>query len=482
MGITSTGIGSGLDVESIITKLVALEKQPLTTLQLKAAVIQTQISDYSQVKSLVSTLSDAASKITLDSGWNSVNISSSSSAVTASVTGYASATSFSVGVSQLAKVQSVASTAVTAGAALGASGTLTLQTGTWQSDNSFTAGSAASVSVAVVATDTMAQIATKINNSGAGLIATVLTDTTGDRLMLRSSSTGAAAGFRVLAADGDGNNTDSSGLSKLGFDLSATTAYGMAANTHQTGQDAKATINGISVSSATNSFTGVIAGLTINVSAVTTSDAQVSGTIDKSTLTTNIQAFVDAYNAVNKYLADATAYDDATKKSGDLQGDSTAVGLRNSLRSIMVSGTGTSVTNGSGTYSRLSEIGISLGQDGNFTVDATKLGTALNTPDNVKALFAQKNTDVSTNGIARKVKTFADGLLSFDGGLNNKSDALAAAVKRNTTDQDTITTRAASVEKRLRTTYTALDTKMAGLTALNSYITQQVSIWNSSSK
>jgi flagellar hook-associated protein 2 len=226
----------------------------------------------------------------------------------------------------------------------------------------------------------------------------------------------------------------------------------------------------------------VIAGLTINVSAVTTSDAQVSGTIDKSTLTTNIQAFVDAYNAVNKYLADATAYDDATKKSGDLQGDSTAVGLRNSLRSIMVSGTGTSVTNGSGTYSRLSEIGISLGQDGNFTVDATKLGTALNTPDNVKALFAQKNTDVSTNGIARKVKTFADGLLSFDGGLNNKSDALAAAVKRNTTDQDTITTRAASVEKRLRTTYTALDTKMAGLTALNSYITQQVSIWNSSSK
>ena len=66
MGITSTGIGSGLDVESIITKLVALEKQPLTTLQLKAAVIQTQISDYSQVKSLVSTLSDAASKITLD--------------------------------------------------------------------------------------------------------------------------------------------------------------------------------------------------------------------------------------------------------------------------------------------------------------------------------------------------------------------------------------------------------------------------------
>ncbi|MCX7278402.1 MAG: flagellar filament capping protein FliD [Burkholderiales bacterium] len=482
MGITSTGVGSGLDVESIITKLVALEKQPLTTLQAKAAVIQTQISDYSQVKSLVSTLSDAASKITLDSGWSSVKVSSSNSSVTASVTGYASATSFSVGVSQLAKAQSIASTAVTAGAAFGTAGTLTLQTGTWQADNSFVAGTASSVSVAVTATDTMAQIATKINDSGAGLIATVLTDATGDRLMLRSATTGAAAGFRVQVADSDGTNTDSAGLSKLGFDLAATTAYGMAANTYQAAQNAKATINGISVSSATNAFSGVIAGMTINASAVTTSDAEVSSTIDKTALTTNIQAFVDAYNAVNKYLADATAYDDTTKKSGDLQGDSTAIGLRNSLRSAMASGTGTSTTNGSGTYSRLSEIGISLGRDGNFTVDATKLGTALNTPDNVKALFAQKNTNVSTNGIARKVKTFADGLLAFDGGLNNKSDALAAAVKRNSTDQDTVTARAASVEKRLRQTYTALDTKMAGLTALNSYITQQVTIWNGSSK
>lgn len=476
MGITSTGIGSGLDVESIITKLVALEKQPLTTLQLKAAVIQTQISDYSQVKSLVSTLTDAATKLTLDSGWNSVKVSSSNSAVTASVTGYASATSFSVGVSQLAKAQSTASTAVTTGAALGGSGTLTLQLGAWQADNSFVAGAASSVSVAVTATDTMAQIATKINDSGAGLIATVLTDSSGDRLMLRSASTGQASGFRVLATDDDGNNTDSSGLSKLGFDLSATTAYGMAANTYQAAQNANATINGIAVSSATNSFTGVVAGMTITASAVTTAtgNAEISSAVDKTALTTNIQAFVDAYNAVNKYLADATAYDDQTKKAGDLQGDSTAVGLRNSLRSLMVTG----VVGGSMT--RLSDVGISLGQDGSFTVDATKLATALNTPDSVKTLFAQKNTDASTSGIARKVKAFADGLLSFSGGLNNKSDALAAAVKRNSTDQDTVTARAASVEKRLRQTYTALDTKMASLTALNSYITQQVDIWNSS--
>ncbi|WP_295954384.1 flagellar filament capping protein FliD [Rhodoferax sp.] len=474
MGITTTGIGSGLDVEGIITKLVALEKQPLTSLQIKATIIQTKISDYSQVKALMSTLTDTASKLSLDSGWNSLSVASSdSTAVSATVTGIASATSFSVGVQQLAKAQSTVSSAVTAGVSVGSSGTLTLQLGTWTS-NAFTAGSAASVPVTVAATDTMAQIANKINDSGAGVIATVLTDASGDRLMLRSSSTGESAGFRIQATDDDGNNTDSSGLSKLAFDLAAPTAYGMGANTYQAGQNAKATINGIAITSTTNKFAGAVAGLTINATEVTTSNVEITATNDKAAITTNIQAFVDAYNAVNKYLADATAYDATTKKSGDLQGDSTAIGMRNMLRSML----GTSVVGGSLTH--LSDIGLSIARDGSMTVDATKLSTALDNPANVKTLFAQKNTDASTNGIARKVKAFADGLLAFSGGLNNKADALAAEVKRNSDDQDKVTARAASVEKRLRTTYTALDTKMAGLTALSTYITQQVEAWNSS--
>ena len=490
MGISSSGIGSGLDVESIITKLIALEKQPLTTLQTKATVIATKISDYSQIKALASTLQDSASKLSLDSGWNTVAVTSSnSSAVTATVSGIASATSFSMGVSQLAKAQSTVSDAVTASTAMGSAGTLTLQLGTWgtagATGSKFTAGTAASVAITVVTTDTMAQIAAKINEAGAGVVATVLTDASGDRLMLRSASTGESTSFRMQATDtGDSNNTNDSGLSALAFDLdldpgntgaSTLTAYGMGANTYQTGQNAKATINGIAVTSVNNSFKDVVAGLTITASMVTTSDVEITTTNDKAALTTNIQAFVDAFNAMNKYLADATAFDDSTKKSGDLQGDSTAIGLRNALRSMV----GTSTVGG--TYGRLSEIGISLGRDGNLTVNATKLSTALDIPGNVKILFAQKNTDASTNGVARKVKTFTDAFLAFSGGLNNKTDALAAETKRNTAEQDKVTARAAVVEKRLRATYTALDTKMAGLTALSTYITQQVEVWNSSS-
>jgi flagellar hook-associated protein 2 len=416
--------------------------------------------------------------------------STNSAAVTATVTGIASATSFSMGVSQLAKAQSTVSDAVTASTALGSAGTLTLQLGTWgtagATGSKFTAGTAASVSVAVLATDTMAQIAGKINEAGSGVVATVLTDSTGDRLMLRSSSTGEATGFRMQVADtGDssiGTNTNDIGLSALAFDLdldpgntgaSTITAYGMGANAYQAGQNAKATINGIAVTSATNSFKDVVAGLTITAAMVTTSDVEITTTNDKAALTTNIQAFVDAFNAMNKYLADATAYDDSTKKSGDLQGDSTAIGLRNALRTMV----GTSTVGG--TYGRLSEIGITLGRDGNLAVNATKLSTALDTPANVKILFAQKNTDAATNGVARKVKTFTDAFLAYSGALNNKTDALAAETKRNTAEQDKVTARTAAVEKRLRATYTALDTKMAGLTALSTYITQQVEVWNS---
>jgi flagellar hook-associated protein 2 len=178
MAISSAGIGSGLEVEEIITKLVALEKRPLENLETKAATIETKISAYSNIKSLVSTLEDAAAKLALDSGWNTLAVKSSNdAAVSVSVSGVASATSFSVGVQQLAKAQSTVSTSIAAGASIG-TGTLTLELGAWNA-GVFTAGTAAAVNVTVGATDNLAQVAAKINDSGSGVVATVLSDASG---------------------------------------------------------------------------------------------------------------------------------------------------------------------------------------------------------------------------------------------------------------------------------------------------------------
>ena len=480
MGLSSAGIGSGLDVETIVSKLVALEKQPLNKLQTVASSIQSKISIFSQVKSLMSTLSDVASKLSQNSSWSAmVATSSNVGAVQVSVSGAASATSFSVGVAQLARAQSVASAALGATNAPVGGGSLSIQLGTWSGTGTaspqFAEGTAGAVSVQIDAADTLAMVASKINDAKAGVTATVLRDANGERLLLRSDSTGEASGFRIQVAE-DGA---SPGLSRLSFDPELSAGLGMASTTTppQYGQNAKASINGIAVESATNTFTDTIPGLSFTASQVTTAPVDVSVSADTAAMKKSIQDFVTAYNAVNDLLSASTKYDDATKKAGALQGDSTTVGLQNALRSMMGA---TAV--GAGAFQRLADIGIDMKRGGKLEVSESKLDAALKNPQALKAMFATNaGAGADSNGLAVKVKSFASQMLSFEGLLENKASALGASVKRNTSDQERVNDRAAVVEKRLRAQYTALDAKMGSLTALNSYIAQQVTQWNKTS-
>ena len=478
MGLSSAGIGSGLDVETIVSKLVALEKQPLNKLQTVASSIQSKISIFSQVKSLMSTLSDVASKLSQNSSWSAmVATSSNVGAVQVSVSGAASATSFSVGVAQLARAQSVASAALGATNAPVGGGSLSIQLGTWSGTGTaspqFAEGTAGAVSVQIDAADTLAVVASKINDAKAGVTATVLRDANGERLLLRSDSTGEASGFRIQVAE-DGA---SPGLSRLSFDPQLSAGLGMASTTPQYGQNAKASINGIAVESATNTFTDTIPGLSFTASQVTTAPADVSVSADTAAMKKSVQDFVTAYNAINDLLSASTKYDDATKKAGALQGDSTTVGLQNALRSMM----GATAT-GAGAFQRLADIGIDMKRGGKLEVSESKLDAALKNPQALKAMFATNaGAGADSNGLAVKVKSFASQMLSFEGLLENKASALGASVKRNTSDQERVNDRAAVVEKRLRAQYTALDAKMGSLTALNSYIAQQVTQWNKTS-
>jgi flagellar hook-associated protein 2 len=162
--ISSVGIGSGLDVNSIVSQLVALEKQPLTSLALKATNTQNQISAFGQIRSQFSSLTDVASRIADASAWSARNVSTSnSSAATLTATGTASATRFTLDVVALAVPQSVSSTPVETGSKPGA-GTLTFQLGTWNADaTAFTSGSTDSVDVVILESDKISDIAAKIN-------------------------------------------------------------------------------------------------------------------------------------------------------------------------------------------------------------------------------------------------------------------------------------------------------------------------------
>lgn len=155
----------------------------------------------------------------------------------------------------------------------------------------------------------------KINGAkNLGVTATIVSDASGERLLLRSKTTGEASGFRMTATDVDGDNTDDAGLSRLV--AGAATDYAA---------DARATVNGIAVTSGSNTFSNTVSGVTFNALKVTTDPVDITVASDTSGVKQNIEAFVKAYNAANQALNQITDYDKDTKTAGLLQGDSSTV-------------------------------------------------------------------------------------------------------------------------------------------------------------
>lgn len=503
MAISSIGVGSGLDVESIITKLIALEKQPITALESKAEVINSKISTYGQIKSLTDTLNSAVRDLTLDSGFGAVKIgSSNTSAVSASMTGLASAGSYNVAVGQLAQSQTSASIKLSSGATMGAAGTMRFMLG----NPDKTGATLTTVDLNITSTDTLSSIVTKINGDATlskSVVASVITDSSGNQqLMVRSRETGLDNQFNMSVGVGASPEAWSqddldawNGLSEAdqalqpkpvvgAFKATAATDSNLAllANTSgiqvtQKAQNAEITLNGVALEANTNTFKDIIPGLSITVSAAgQTSLLTISP--DQSATQDKIQKFVDAYNALNDLLSDSTKYDQDSATAGVLQGDSSTVSLQNSLRML----TQGIVGNATGAFTRLSDIGIQMQQGGKLTLDATKLATALEDMDSLKSLFAAKSDALGVGGgIAVNFKSFTDSLLAWEGALNNKTDSLEDQLTRNSSEVDKINTRAETVEARLRAQYTALDVKMSSLSSLSSYVEQMVTSWNKSS-
>lgn len=473
MAISSAGIGSGLDVESIVSQLVAIEKKPLQTAQKAAASLQSKISAVGQITSQMSALQDAAEKLATASNWNVKTASStSSSAVAVSATSSAATGSVDVEVSQLAKGQAIGSAGVVQDAAL-SGGTLTIRLGQWSSDKSTFTPSSGSADVEIVidpASATMSDIAQQINDAGAGVTATVLRVDGQEQLLVRSTTTGETNGFQISVTDSDGDSADSNGLSMLSFAMgNKKMTLGQAA------QNTLASINGVPVSAASRQLTDVLPGVTLTVSQVTTEPVEVTVSRDQDGIKANIQAFVDAYNTLNATLSSMTKYDSSTQTAAVLQGDSSIVALQRNLRQAM-----TGAVSGL-SYSRLSDVGLEVQANGSLSIDSAKLDSGFTNFDNLKGLFSINDSVTGQMGIAKGLFNLTSSLTGTDGMLSGRDDALKAAVDRNSDEQDRISDRIARTEARLRAQYTALDTKMAGLTALGSYMSQQITTWNKSS-
>lgn len=473
--ISSPGIGSGLDINSIITQLVAVERVPLTQLQTQATALQTKMSTYGKVQSALSALRDAASALTRADTWTkTTGTSSDPSAVTVTTSAATKPGNYALQVSQLAAAQSNATGTFASPDALVGEGTLRIELGTWgPGQTSFTpktGATAVDITVGPPA-QSLAQLRDKINASSAGVTASVLTDATGSRLVLRSSSTGAANGFRATVTDSDGNNSDAVGLSALAFDPSAgilTMAQALAA------ANASASLNNLPIGSETNNLANVLDGLTLTLNKVTTAPVQVSAAQDTPALRKSVDAFVTAYNDLNKLLAEQTRFNGLNSKESALQGDSAALAIRSQMRNLLGTTSGASTM-----FTRLSEIGFDVKQDGSIVVSETKIGNALANADETRKLFGNSDTLVpGNNGIAVRIRAMADQLLGIDGTISQRTEGIRKRIDLNQDRQDQLTDRIAMVEKRLRAQYTALDRQMGQLSSLSGYITQQIAQFN----
>ncbi|CAM3988354.1 flagellar filament capping protein FliD [Roseateles saccharophilus] len=475
--MSSPGIGSGLDVNSIITQLMAVENLPMKALQTKAQGMQTQLSAFGQMQSLVSSLQDATTPLLTASNY-SLTSATTSDASSVGVTSSASAVpgNYAVSVSALAAPQTLVSASGQFSAATDVvgTGTLTINLGSWNAgQTAFTPKSGAqSISIAIDSTsNTLAGIRDKINAANAGVTATIVTDSSGARLALQSSSTGAANGFKVSVTDDDGTNTDAAGLSRLAFDPTS----GVTQMTQTTAAaDTQATVNGISISSPGTTLTNVIQGLTLNVNKVTTSPVQVAVTANTDAVKTMVKSFVAAYNALSAFVSANTAYDPVAKKGALLQGDRTTLSLQSQLHNVL-GGFDTAST----VFTTLSSIGLQFQKDGSLKVDDTKLSAAVqNMPELQKALANVDTTNPSNNGILKKLSDWENVALGVDGSLPTRQQSIQKMIASNQKDQDALQTRLDLTQKRLQDQYSALDATMSQANSLAKYMTQQITTWN----
>ena len=468
--ISSPGVGSGLDVKTIVSQLVALERRPIDKLQQEKSTVEAKLSSFGLMQSYTNNLRDAAKKLALPGTWaTSTATSSDDTMVATSTTGTASSGSFSINVSQLARAQSLASSAFANSSTTFGAGTLTLQLGQWTAGAppSFAAKSGSSPqNVTVDAGDSLDTIKNKINAAGAGVSASLVNDGSGTRLVVRSQSTGEVNAVKITS-------TGDASLNDLAYSPDEA-ATGTMTET-LSARNASVTLNGLAVSSASNTLSDTIQGVTLTLKQVTTSPVEVTVGPDTATMRKAVDDFTKAYNDLNTYITDQSKYDPEKKVAGKLQGDAATRTLQGQLRSLVQATSGAS-----GTFARLSAAGIEMQRNGSLTVNSTRFTAALANPATLATAFTADAAGDANDGFGVRFASLTTTLTDADGLLQRRADGIRAQIKRQESEMTALESRVARTEERLLKQYNALDSNLGRLNGLGGYVSQQVAAWNNS--
>ncbi|MEQ6341984.1 MAG: flagellar filament capping protein FliD [Gammaproteobacteria bacterium] len=393
--ISAAGIGSGLDVNGIVTQLMAVERQPLQAMAAQETAYKAKLSAYGSFKSALSSFQDGMRALSSSAKFQVFSATSADTSVyTASSSANSAPGSYSVEVKQLAQAQKIVSKGFTNVTDTVGTGTLTIQFGTF-SGGTFTANSDKAAQTITIdsARSSLGGVRDAINAANIGVSASILNDGSGNKLVLTSKDTGAANSIKVTVSDtSDASNTDDAGLSQLAYDPAGTAGNGKNLTQTVAAQNALLKVDGIdNISKSSNTVTDVIQGVTLNLlkQSPTNTPATLTVARDTTAIQSAVEGFVKSYNDINKTIRDLTAYNPATKQGAVLQGDSTTLSVMSQIRRALSA----PVAGASGAYTVLSQAGVSFKADGVLALDSAKLQKAMETNfSDIAALFAAQGT------------------------------------------------------------------------------------------
>ncbi len=399
MGLQATGIGSGIDVGSLVDQLVAAEGAPKSLrMNTREAELTAKLSSMGAIKSALSSFKSSFLNLTLGSTYSALKTTSSDTDVfTATATSSAALGTNTIDVLSIAQAQVLTSDATYAaadtGSAVVGTGTLTFE---FDDDKDGVFDGTGTIAAVTISGGTLNDIRDSINDAAIGVTASIVYNGTGYQLSLVSES-GAAKSMKITAADGVGTAiTDPSiGLGQFAYDPVAGVGAGQNMTQTMAATDASILFNGVSVTSATNTITNPVDGIELTLKAA---DAGVVKTLsiadDNSKISTSTASFVASFNELINSLNAATFYDAASGTKGLFLGDAVIRNIENQVRNVLNKTVGDTTVK----YNSMASIGITTTSDGTLEFDSTKLDAALSEdPDQVRNLFSGNSSNVDTS-------------------------------------------------------------------------------------
>lgn len=440
-----------LDVPTLVSQLMSLERRPIDTLTTKVASYQSRISSFGTLSALVSSFQTAAQGLKTNlQGYNATPSDASVFSATAAST--AAAGTYSLTVTRLAQAQNLVASGQTSTTAPIATEAATL---------TFNVGGTAT-DVAIGANATLEDIRAAISSANLGVTASIVNDGSGTpyRLAISANNSGVSKGVSSIAVAGGG-----AALGELLAFSSASPTPGAPALTQVvTAQDAKFTVNGIEITSASNTVTGAIQGLTLTLKNTTTTAATLTVARDTGAIETAAAKFVETYNALASQLKSRSAYGGGGAAAGALAGDGTVRQMLDQLRGILM----TPATGGTLTY--LAQVGISTQAGGSLVLDSSKLNSAMaNDFSDVANLFS------SATGFATRLEAWATSVVKSGGLIDSRTGNLNASIKSYNDQIEKLEIRMTALKKQYTTTYSNLNALLSSMNATGAYLTSQFS-------